>query len=155
MASLMFTSPSYPQGNGINESSHRMLMHTVKARASVEVGAVIEELVSDATVAFNATPKSDTGQSPFFVITGQEMCLPGMAPYMEQTDEVARKATVTEMRFRALVKSEMTADKFEQVDDAQYAVGDVVLRELSPYERENHSGIVNVHEVCSVVVRSV
>eukprot|EP00917_Polyrhabdina_sp_WS-2016_P007705 GHVP01017290.1.p1 GENE.GHVP01017290.1~~GHVP01017290.1.p1 ORF type:complete len:308 (-),score=17.06 GHVP01017290.1:514-1437(-) len=41
---LIFTSPGYPQGNSINESSHNMLRHALDARRGVDADKPLSEL---------------------------------------------------------------------------------------------------------------
>lgn len=72
---------------------------------------------------------------------GQEMRLPGLSLFMGDGDKEVRRYTVAEMRFRAMVKSQLTEEAFRTAKCEEFAVDDIVLRELSPYERENHSGI--------------
>lgn len=69
-ATLVFSSPAYPQGNAINESSHRVLMHTISTRASVEPSVDIVDLVRDATMVFNAVPKVGDGALSFLCVNG-------------------------------------------------------------------------------------
>eukprot|EP00917_Polyrhabdina_sp_WS-2016_P007438 GHVP01016647.1.p2 GENE.GHVP01016647.1~~GHVP01016647.1.p2 ORF type:complete len:174 (+),score=14.95 GHVP01016647.1:1704-2225(+) len=100
---LIHTSPSYPQGNAINYSSHNILLHTIKSRISLEPDTPFDVLVSDATLAYNASPHSVTGQSPFFMLTGQDMMLPGLHRLNPPPSHAVRLANIRENRLRALV----------------------------------------------------
>ena len=140
-ARLLYTSPGYPEGNAINERLHQPLMHSVHARAAVEPLVPLADLVRDATLVYNATPKSPTGQSPFFCVTGREMRLPGLAPMVQEPSEEVRRFTLQELRNRAILKDQLKGEDFADCPEEVFAVGDVVLHVLTDYDRQQHPGV--------------
>eukprot|EP00922_Rhytidocystis_sp_ex-Travisia-forbesii_P068205 GHVS01101565.1.p1 GENE.GHVS01101565.1~~GHVS01101565.1.p1 ORF type:complete len:277 (-),score=18.54 GHVS01101565.1:548-1378(-) len=72
------TSPGYPQGNGINESSHRTLEKSIAIQVQRGLGVPFPTLLSEATLAHNAAPNVSIGSSPFCQVFGEEPCLPGL-----------------------------------------------------------------------------
>eukprot|EP01069_Polyplicarium_translucidae_P001770 Polyplicarium_translucidae@DN1799_c0_g1_i1.p1 len=139
-ANLVFTSPSYPQGNAVNESSHRLLEHTIKCRSSTEIQSDFTELVRDATMVYNSVPHGSTGQPPFFLVTGQDMMLPGMARLSPQLPDDVRKSNLRMVRINAMVRSLVRPEQYENESTAKLAPGDVVLHKLTEYERAHHAG---------------
>eukprot|EP01071_Lankesteria_metandrocarpae_P012085 Lankesteria_metandrocarpae@DN5491_c1_g1_i1.p1 len=135
---VVYTSPSYPQGNGINEKCHQSIMHSVHVRAQVEPSTHVSELLRDATLVYNAIPKVSTGRSPFCVLTGLEMRLPGLASFCGGVDEQSRCLTISEMRFRALVRSQVVERDFSAQE--KIAENEIVVRLLTDYERQHHVG---------------
>jgi len=138
---VVFTSAGYPQGNGMNERCHQPLMHSVVTRASLEPGVHLSELLRDATLAYNAVPKKATGNSPFFVVTGCEMRLPGLSLFVGQPSEEQRQCTVREMRYQAMARMQLKKEDFTAKPKQQFSKGDVVLRMLTEYERQQHPGV--------------
>eukprot|EP01069_Polyplicarium_translucidae_P005167 Polyplicarium_translucidae@DN2733_c0_g1_i1.p1 len=126
-ASIVYTSPSYPQGNAINESSHRSLEDTVKCRSSVERNVDFAELVRDATMVHNASPHGATGHPPFFMLTGQDMLLPGMARLSPQQSNPVRRSNLRDIRIRAMARSLVGDESFEPRSSDRYSRDRVAL----------------------------
>lgn len=137
---IVYTSPAYPQGNAINESSHRMLEHAIVARSSVDVSVEYATLVRDATLTCNAVPREALGRAPFFILTGWDLPLPGLHAYQTSPTEEVRCLTIREMRFQAMMKALLREDDFATDSQPSIAVDDVVLYRLTDYERQNHAG---------------
>lgn len=76
-AYTVHSSPYYPQGNSINESSHQSINRSIAAQALCGKGMTFKEVVKTAVMAYNATPHGRLGASPHFAMFGVEMVLPG------------------------------------------------------------------------------
>ena len=72
----IFTSAYYPQGNGVNEASHKGLEASIAAVAET-MDVSFAEALKDAVAVHNATPHSALGESPFKAMMGFEPTLPG------------------------------------------------------------------------------
>ena len=139
---LMRTSVAYPQGNGINESSHQVLNHAMKACNWKSPGLSAEQFLREIVLTYNATPHSLTGQSPYFLQFGCEPVLPGFLDYMnhtkqnEKTNNSQRNRTMLHVR-NMLQWSEMrrvSHDGKEVVSDI--SLGDWVRFPLTEWMRQ-------------------
>eukprot|EP01071_Lankesteria_metandrocarpae_P003978 Lankesteria_metandrocarpae@DN329_c0_g1_i1.p1 len=116
-------------------------MHTIKVRASTEPDVHITDLLRESTLAFNATPKTVTGSSPFFMITGMEMRLPGLSQYMHSMPEELRKKQMKYKRLEMAIHAQIRQEDFVETTIDQLQEGDIVLRLLSDHERQRHFGV--------------
>ena len=132
----VFTSPYYPQGNGINESSHRGLEASIAAAAGT-LDVPFDEALRDAVVVHNATLHSALGDSPFFTMFGFDATLPGWQRYRPDKDEVWRSATRRELRHRAMIRAQLLEGRMKLEEKEDFAVGDIVVYILSEYERKH------------------
>eukprot|EP01071_Lankesteria_metandrocarpae_P011824 Lankesteria_metandrocarpae@DN5471_c1_g3_i5.p1 len=80
----VYSSPYYPQGNGMNEASYIALQRSIAAamRESNDMSYALREAVK----IHNATPHFATRMSPFFFMFGQEMCFPGWQVFRQQVN---------------------------------------------------------------------
>eukprot|EP00914_Ancora_sagittata_P026546 GHVO01052266.1.p1 GENE.GHVO01052266.1~~GHVO01052266.1.p1 ORF type:complete len:220 (+),score=21.28 GHVO01052266.1:191-850(+) len=116
-------------------------MHAVESRSAVETTAAFEEVVGDATLAMNVTPKRPWCESPFYILFGQDMCLPGFGQIHEHPSEENRKATVRELRLRGMARSQIVEEEWQELQQNNVVTeGDIVLYKLNEYERVNHYG---------------
>eukprot|EP00923_Selenidium_pygospionis_P053070 GHVN01091917.1.p1 GENE.GHVN01091917.1~~GHVN01091917.1.p1 ORF type:complete len:115 (+),score=3.83 GHVN01091917.1:543-887(+) len=76
------TSPYYPQGNGINESSHRLLEHVIKTSLA-------------------------TGETPAALVFGQDLVLPGWQDYSATANEEERVAHRRSYHRRQLLQEQL------------------------------------------------
>lgn len=65
----------YPQGNGLTESSHRLIEHTLAV--TVTKSTELESGLQEALMAHNFVPHQATGESPYFLVFGKDPNLPG------------------------------------------------------------------------------
>ena len=90
---VTFASTQYPQGNGVNESCHRLFEHILKTLEPLATGeCTVREAVARATWIYNALPHSVTGQAPITVLTGRAPRIPGLPVHPTELPEAARLA---------------------------------------------------------------
>eukprot|EP00922_Rhytidocystis_sp_ex-Travisia-forbesii_P028253 GHVS01041476.1.p1 GENE.GHVS01041476.1~~GHVS01041476.1.p1 ORF type:complete len:401 (+),score=19.57 GHVS01041476.1:315-1517(+) len=136
LAHIVFSSSSYPQGNGVNEAVHKGLEAAIMARMQYDSSSSFEDMLMHATQAYNATPHSSIGMAPFFALFGMAMPMPGWQWCVESvTTEEQRRAGLMERRQIAMVRASMLADRELCLERAsQFVVGDFVVYSLSEYE---------------------
>ena len=138
-ARIVYSSPAYPQGNGINESCHQTLEASIRAVMQYSDRQEVDYIscVRDATIAYNATPHSALGESPYYCLFGFDMCLPGWQHLVQSdTSEVRRQRVLAERRMRDLIRCNLESDKNMQLVESQdLRVGDLCVYHLSAYER--------------------
>ena len=133
----VFTSAYYPQGNGINESSHRGLEASIAAAAGT-LDVPFAEVLRDAVAVHNATPHSSLGDSPFFTMFGFDATLPGWQRYRPDRDEVCRNVSRREIRHRAMIRAQLLGERVKLEEKENIIVGDIVVYILSDYEKKQH-----------------
>jgi transposase InsO family protein len=84
----IFSSAYYPQGNAVNESSHRAL--EISVNAYLRDSNDIYSAVRDAVRVYNATPHSATGVSPHYFLFGVEAVFPGWQQFNPKSPGVQR-----------------------------------------------------------------
>ena len=140
-ARLHYSSTEYPQGNGINESAHRILetaLRTYPWGGRTE----LEQVLSDATVLYNCTPNRMIGDTPASLAFGQDLHLPGLEDFEPTSTEEAR---LTQLRnFRG---TKLLLEQLQLLEDfaspstrsppasRDFKVGDIVTYRLSESER--------------------
>uniref|UniRef100_A0A146M517 RNA-directed DNA polymerase n=1 Tax=Lygus hesperus TaxID=30085 RepID=A0A146M517_LYGHE len=108
--SQLRTTPYHPQSNGVVERFHRTLMGMVKhyTRAT---GSDWNRWLPYALAAYNSVEHSATGHTPFYLMHGFEMSLPGedwaMAVDEEGMDERARRMRADLVEARELAQKEV------------------------------------------------
>eukprot|EP01071_Lankesteria_metandrocarpae_P011912 Lankesteria_metandrocarpae@DN5478_c0_g1_i3.p2 len=125
---IIYTSVHYPQGNAINEASHKGIEAALKARALYDQETSFDEALQEAVLAYNCTPHSAFGQSPAYMMLGMELALPGWQRYNEKITNETRLAILHDLRARAMMKAVLKADEHVRLfDNAKYSVGDWVV----------------------------
>ena len=139
-ARLHYASTEYPQGNGINESAHRILetaFRTYPWRPDTEV----EEVVTGATLLYNVTPNRSLGDSPASLTFGMDLHLPGLTDFEPEITEEARL-----LQLRNYKGARLLVEQLEEIDSlstessargakVEFKVGDIVTYRLSQAER--------------------
>lgn len=154
----IMSSIEYPQGNAINESSHRLLEVAIRA-SPVSSKLPFHELVMDATLLHNATPHSMLGDTPSSLMFGVDLRIPGLQQYEDQVEESARLATMSTYRgIRALQNQLKELQKMAEqnqistIGPRAYLVGDIVIYALGATEASrasHHSGAIKYAAVNS------
>ena len=136
---LIHTSPYYPQGNGVNESSHRLLLHALRSRPTTSSNLVA--FVRQAVMVYNATPHPALfNHTPYSAVYGKDMVLPALGAFTPDTSEAARGASQKDLEVRSLFKhllSQLTFDA-ETPPISPPFVGDIVCYPFNKDERPNH-----------------
>ena len=139
---LYFASTEYPQGNGINESAHRIVELSLKTRWS-STNVKMQELLDDAALLHNVTPNKSIGDTPASLTFGTDLHLPGLGAYEETKTEEARLHKLQDNRWRALVRNQLeeiepgTIAHRELLKEHKLKVGDIVTYRLSVAEARN------------------
>ena len=68
------------------------------------------------------------------------MRLPGLSMMVAEPTEAVRKFNQQESRNRALLRAQLREEDFKASPPEAFAVGDVVLRVYTDYERQHHPG---------------
>lgn len=130
----VFTSPYYPQGNAINESSHRVLKKALTLSTRLGYYA-LEDCLRDAVLVHNACPHPGIGCSPCFALLGMEMPFPGWQEFSRVPEQEARLDALYEFRQRSLVRCALLERSVREDPDDRFSPGDWVLFWLANYER--------------------
>ena len=130
----VFSSAYYPQGNGINEASHKGLEASIAAVAELR-GEHFDRVLQDAVAVHNATPHSALGESPFKAMFGFEPTLPGWQRYRVSDDSATLAASRAERSHRMMMRARLAAERLRLDKDEEVSMGDVVVHQLSNYER--------------------
>ena len=141
-ARLHYTSTEYPEGNGINESSHRILETAIKTHEPV-LDETFTDIVAEATLIYNATPNRMTGESPARLLYGQDPIVPGFASFVLREGEMVRQLSLREQRqFDLLQELINDAEDQQQLTQADhrfpFELNDIVTYELNKSERKRH-----------------
>ena len=141
-AKTIRTSPYYPQGNGINESSHQALNAMISSQVLCARSQCFIEVVRRVTSVYNATPHGRLGASPYYAMFGCEMMFSGWQRLASHPTQVDRLANNEETRIESLVRCRLR--EFETLqnatEDRVVKPGDWVRFKLGDYERNSHFG---------------
>jgi hypothetical protein len=138
-ARLYFTSVEYPQGNGINESAHRILETAIRTNASKI--ARMQDLLNDATLLHNVTPNKSIGDTPSSLMFGIDLHLPGLRDFEPSANEQARLEILRDYRGAKLLLKQLEdlehgVIKTDKDTGSTFKVGDVVTYRLATSERK-------------------
>ena len=139
---LANTFVEYPQGNGINESSHRILETAIKTTPFRHFSE-LNEVLAYANALYNATPNRMTGNSPSAIVYGKDMALPGLERFSEDAPDSVRLAFMREYRgINMLLKQaerinqEAEEAAKERKGPPSIKAGDIVTYRLKQSERK-------------------
>eukprot|EP01053_Blabericola_migrator_P005706 Blabericola_migrator_1__5705@NODE_2898_length_2228_cov_36_885238_g1819_i0_p1_GENE_NODE_2898_length_2228_cov_36_885238_g1819_i0NODE_2898_length_2228_cov_36_885238_g1819_i0_p1_ORF_typecomplete_len328_score46_33rve/PF00665_26/1_3e18DDE_2/PF02914_15/0_00013_NODE_2898_length_2228_cov_36_885238_g1819_i010502033 len=136
----VLTHTYYPQGNGLNEASHKLLEHAIAAWTG-PTNATYEEVVAWAAFVHNSVPCEGTKESPINLLTGHDPCWPGFQHLHEDLDDVDRHRLLGSRKEAAEFMRRLREMKVENIDHV-IEVNDWVLVELNTNDKltEHHSG---------------
>lgn len=136
-STLIFTSSAYPQGNGVNESAHRILEHAIVCRSAHDLEASLQDIVHDACLAYNASPHPATKETPSFLVTGQDVVLPGFQRLTHYPSGNERHRSLREIRLRALAQHTIREEEFATLKETDVLEENTIaLYRLSEYEQQ-------------------
>ena len=123
----------HPQGNGTNESSHRLLEHAMKTQEST-YRTDFERLLQNAASVHNAVPHEGTGESPYRLCFGTDPHLPGWDLLTREFKEEERLLWLEAWRSLDFVLWSLRKQRENQDlnSRARPTVGDHVLYRLPP-----------------------
>ena len=128
------SSPHHPQGNSMIESFHHYLNNAISRTAATSKWS-FREILSTVLMAYRSTPHISTGESPYKLLTGNDMILPHFQEWTayEAMDRRAqdRFATITILRQEAFQQAiQRSAAGKLKTDNRKFSVGDVIIHEL-------------------------
>lgn len=133
---LVHTSAYYPQGNSVNESSHRALDSMLIA-CLTNYNLSLEDALSLSVSVHNATPHAATGHSPFYMLHGLEPGVAGLQ-LLNQKEEASNASHLDELlavRAQELCRANLQSDPQLKVVVKDVKRGDWVVYLLPTYER--------------------
>jgi len=134
-----FTSPFYPQGNAINEASHKSINRSLSAFHSTSPKSSFREALDCSVLVYNATPHVSTGVSPFFGLLGVEPTLPGWQPLSNRVESADRHRSLVDYRHRAVCRAKLQSESYKVSSSTEFQIGDWVVYQLSDYEKSHES----------------
>ena len=139
---LYYSSTEYPQGNGINESSHRILETAIKTHHWGD-GYTVEQMVGTAVLLHNVTPNRNIGDTPASLTFGCDLHLPGLGDFEEEVTEEGRLTKLRNHRGYGLLVKQLQDIDSESLDlpidlTKPWRQGDVVTYKLSTAEEKRH-----------------
>lgn len=134
-ATIIRTSPYYPQGNGINEASHRAINNMMEA-ASITTELNFEELLQLAVDVHNSSPHLAHGRSPYFYLFGMEPQLPGWQRFQSQRKEIdIRHNYIHEIKARSMHNCRIREENKLTAVKERFQTGSWIIYPLSFYEQ--------------------
>ncbi len=138
-ATLMPSSPYYPQGNSINESCHQSLEHGLSIRTQQEPSVPFRHHLRQVTLAYNSAYQSSIRNTPFAILVSRSPILPGLQSLTAETPESERyKQLLHQDRIRQLTPHLPPASS--TLPPHNIKTGDFVLYYRSPYEISTAEG---------------
>lgn len=133
---MIHTSAYYPQGNAINESSHRNINHMITLLEK-DFQLTFEDSLQLAASIHNSAPHRSTSNTPFFMLFGFEPTLPGWQGIQQQpkdaeTRNLIRKQEKAKVLYRGLLEQQSDG-KLTKLTEFQ--IGDWIVYQLSDYEK--------------------
>ncbi|XP_057419037.1 uncharacterized protein LOC130713272 [Lotus japonicus] len=140
---MRFASVEHPQSNGQVESANKVILNGVKKRLGEAKRLWVDELIT-VIWAYNTTPQSTTGETPFKLTYGVDAMIPvevqevtfRVATYNEEQNDMNRLVDLNladeiqaEVRLRQAVVKQRSKRRYNtRVVPRQMEVGDLVLR---------------------------
>ena len=151
---LCFSTPRYPQSNGLAESSNKTIINSLRKRLELAKGRWVEELPG-VLWAYRTTPRTATGESPFSLVYGTEAVIPTELSIPTLRSEISEAENsvllreagdlIDERREQALIRIAWRQQQVERyfntkVRPRQFKLGDLVLRRVFQNTQEMNSG---------------
>lgn len=138
---LVYSSPYYPAGNAINESSHQVLEHGIKCRIQGGTAETFPQLLQCITLAYNASYQGAIADSPFGRLFGKPLILPGFQGLSTTAPEEQRVAHLHYHQARELLApfQPKVDTSSPPSDGTRLRPGDFVLYPLGEHEKARHT----------------
>lgn len=85
---LTYSTPRYPQANGLAEATNKTILDTLRRRLE-EAKGLWPELLLEVLWSFRTTPRMSTLQTPFAVVYGAEAMLPAEREHSQLREHLA------------------------------------------------------------------
>lgn len=132
---LVKTSPYYPQGNAVNEASHKALGNMLRA-ANENLEMTFEDHLREAVQVHNACPHVATNQSPYYLLFGMEPTMPGWQSLQWQEKAVeVRVPKLQEHRKKEMVRLMLLKDEHLRLTRDKIKIGDWIVYLITDAER--------------------
>ena len=131
------SSKYYPQGNAVVESFHRFLTKGISSLSALTKWS-FEEVIASVLMSYRSSPHPNTGESPYYLVTGEDMILPHFQDWtnyvLEDAQAGARLCSIAELRRDAL--NRMIMQQSEKMMKRKkrpqvFEIGDLVILELN------------------------
>lgn len=138
-SSIIYASIQYPQGNAMNESSHRILESAIRCSPQWE-SSDFASLVSEATLVYNASPNVSIGDSPSSFLYGCDPCLPGLEPFYVSLSDEARRVVLKDRRMWILLKEigEDSSNSPTSNELDEFSPGDIITKKLTESDKSRY-----------------
>ena len=123
------TSSYYPQGNAINEASHKSLDAMLIMCSNLSPLPSFAESLFISTLIHNATPHVATGFSPFFFLHGFEPVLPGFQHLQREATTTTHLQNLNALHLRRLCQASILSNSDLRVTKpkSKFQIGDWVV----------------------------
>ena len=139
----MKTTPYFPQGNAINETSHHVINVGLKTCMATKEDFDRDTTLSDIVRAYNATPHSAIGCTPHYAVFGNEPIFPGWQELKEYSDMKTNIRNIKKKRHDDIVNRLTDKERAKCIRSSgksqNFKVGDWIIYQLSDYERRVQS----------------
>lgn len=125
----VFTTPYYPQGNGINEACHKALEYALAA-GHEDPNLDFSTALADAVAVHNATPHVSTRESPYAMLFGFEPTMPGWQTFAIKGTAEGRKGLRLQRRQAAMIRARLENEKRALTPPTTIVPGDWVVIHL-------------------------
>lgn len=142
---VIFTSPGYPQGNAINETSHKVIEKSIAIKVQTTTDLHFEDIVAEAVYSYNLAPNVNIGDSPFRRLFGMESAMPcyqGLSN-LQLTDTTRRMLQLEGRIKQAIVWNLQHQKELVMQPCNKIKVGDTVVYHRTDYQQrqeQKHSG---------------
>jgi len=141
---LIYASVEYPRGNGLNESSHRILETAIESHPDW-AGLMFPEILSNCVLIYNSSPNISIGNTPAALVYGKDPRLPGLEVFNQEISEEERQTKVKELRLWPILKEQLKSFQEEKVQfessEKSITPGSIVTYRLSETERDQYEHV--------------
>jgi hypothetical protein len=152
-----FASVQYPQGNGINESCHRIIEHAIKTHR-YSGSHPFTQIVNEACLVYNITPHPWLGDTPASVVFGTDLHVPGLEELDSAATEEARLSRIREHRLGPVLL-DILAEALQRTDPrpqkTRHAQPDFIPGDIATYALSESESMLMPHVLEAAKYRAV